>query len=72
MDRLSQQIEDLLLREYPEFRSEGLRPIVIWIPDESAPGFAEEMRRQSILAAQSPGEREIMDWIEQVADWPKD
>jgi len=72
MDRLPQQIEDLLLREYPEFRNEGLRPIVIWIPDESAPGFAEEMRRQSILAAQSPGEREIMDWIEQVADWPKD
>jgi Protein of unknown function (DUF3018) len=34
-------------------RGQGLRPIQIWVPDVRAPGFAEEARRQSRLAAQS-------------------
>lgn len=35
-------------------RAQGLRPIQIWVPDVRAPGFAEEARRQSRLAAESP------------------
>lgn len=46
----------------------GLRPIQIWVPDTRDPKFIEECRRQSLLAANSPHEREIMDWLEQVRD----
>jgi hypothetical protein len=32
-------------------RAAGLRPVQIWIPDTSRPGFAEECRRQSLTVA---------------------
>lgn len=32
-------------------RDSGLRPIQIWVPDTRAPGFTEECRRQSNIAA---------------------
>ena len=32
-------------------RDQGLRPIQIWVPDTRVPGFADECRRQSRLAA---------------------
>lgn len=32
-------------------RAAGLRPVQIWVPDARRPGFAEECRRQSLLAA---------------------
>jgi hypothetical protein len=34
-------------------RDKGLRPVQIWVPDTRRPGFAEECRRQSRLAAAS-------------------
>jgi hypothetical protein len=34
-------------------KAAGLRPIEIWIPDTRRPGFAEEARRQSRIAAAS-------------------
>lgn len=34
-------------------RAAGLRPVQIWVPDTSLPGFAEECRRQSLLAAEA-------------------
>lgn len=34
-------------------RSSGLRPVQVWVPDTRAPGFAEECRRQTALAAAS-------------------
>ena len=34
-------------------RRSGLRPIQIWVQDTRRPGFAEECRRQSCLAAQA-------------------
>ncbi len=35
-------------------RAQGLRPIQIWVPDVHALGYAQEARRQSRLAAESP------------------
>ena len=32
-------------------RLAGLRPVQIWVPDTRRPGFAEQCRRQSRLAA---------------------
>lgn len=34
-------------------RAAGLRPLQIWVPDTRRPGFAEECRRQSELAAKA-------------------
>ena len=34
-------------------RARGLRPIQIWVPDTRHPHFAEECRRQSLLASQA-------------------
>jgi hypothetical protein len=34
-------------------RMAGLRPVQIWVPDTRRAGFAEECRRQSLLAAQA-------------------
>jgi hypothetical protein len=49
-------------------RAQGLRPIQIWVPDVRAPGFAEEARRQSLLAANSPHAKEDQDFIDAVSD----
>jgi len=34
----------------------GLRPLLIWVPDIHAPGFAEECRRQSASLAHDDAE----------------
>lgn len=34
-------------------RASGLRLVKLWVPDSRAPGFAEECRRQTVLAAAS-------------------
>ncbi len=47
----------------------GLRPVQIWVPNTKVPGFAEEVQRQSLLVSQSPDEKEVLDWIEQSADY---
>jgi hypothetical protein len=44
-------------------RAAGLRPLQIWVPDTTAPGFAEEAARQARLLAEweaSPEGREEM------------
>ena len=49
-------------------RASGLRPVQIWVPDTRRPGFAEECRRQSLIIAASAEEKELQDWLMQVAD----
>lgn len=72
MPKLSKTVEDQLYREHPEMRAKGLRPKVVWVPDTETPEFRDELNRQLVAIRNSPGEKEILDWIEQVADWPKD
>lgn len=72
MPRRAKPIGEQPYNGNPELNAQGFRPVDVWVPDPDAPGFAEEMRRQSLLAAQSEGEREILDWIEAAYDWPKD
>jgi hypothetical protein len=46
-------------------RRAGFRLLQLWVPDTRAPGFAEECRRQSRVAAQNTRtEKEVLDWIE--------
>ena len=50
-------------------RSQGLRPVQIWVPDTKAPGFAAECRRQARLLNASQDERVVQDFMEHAADW---
>jgi hypothetical protein len=46
-----------------KLRAAGLRPVQIWLPDTTAPGFADEAARQARLLAEweaSPVGREEM------------
>lgn len=44
-------ISDRVQKYRTGLRAAGLRPIQIWVPDTRRPGFAENCRRQSLLAA---------------------
>lgn len=52
-------------------RAQGLRPVVIWLPDTRSPRFAAECRRQSRLLRGDTVEAEALDVIEAAADWSK-
>ena len=36
-----------------QLRQAGLRPVQLWVPDTRRPDFAQECRRQSLLASQA-------------------
>ena len=58
------------VREYRErLRSQGLRPIQIWVPDVRAPSFRSEAHRQSLAVAASAHAREDQAFIDAVSDW---
>ena len=50
-----------------KLRAQGLRPIQIWVPDTRAPGFAEEVRRQCLLANASPHAKDDQDFVDSVS-----
>ncbi len=51
-------------------RSQGLRPIQIWVPDVRSPAFAAAAREQSRRVAAHPGEAAEQAFIDAVADDP--
>ncbi|MGH7121623.1 MAG: antitoxin MazE family protein [Acetobacteraceae bacterium] len=58
------------VREHRErLRSQGLRPIQIWVPDVRAPTFRSEAHRQSLAVAASAHAREDQAFIDAVSDW---
>ena len=52
-------------------RSQGLRPVQIWVPDQRSPRFMEELKRQ-VANLDQQDEQETLDFLEQVADWPEE
>ena len=57
------------VRRYRErLRSQGLRPIQIWVPDVRTPAFAAEAHRQSLAVAQSDSAREDQAFIDAVSE----
>jgi len=50
-------------------RKGGLRPVQIWVPDTRRAGFAKECARQSALVRKGPQEKEILNFIEEIADF---
>ena len=58
------------VRAYRErLRSQGLRPIQIWVPDVRSKSFKAEAKRQSLAVAQSEGERDDQDFIDSISDF---
>ncbi|QQS11004.1 MAG: antitoxin MazE family protein [Rhodospirillales bacterium] len=48
-------------------RSQGLRPVEIWVPDVRAPGFRAEAHRQSLAVAASAHGAEDQAFIDTVS-----
>ena len=58
------------VREHRErLRSQGLRPIQIWVPDVRAPSFRSEAHRQSLAVAASAHAHDDQAFIDAVSDW---
>lgn len=49
-------------------RSQGLRPIQIWVPDVRATSFKSEAHRQSLAVAESSDAQADQDFIDSVSD----
>ncbi len=49
-------------------RAAGMRPVQIWVPDVRLPRIAEEVERQSRLAARHAAEARALAFIEAAAD----
>lgn len=52
-------------------RSQGLRPVQIWVPDQRSPGF-EETLKQQVRNLDRDDEEETLHFLEQVSDWPEE
>lgn len=48
-------------------RAQGLRPVQIWAPDTRAPGFAESIRRQSLMLCGHRSDEDIADFLDAAA-----
>ena len=48
-------------------RSQGLRPIVIWVPDVNSPEFAGQAHRDSLAVANSPFEKEDQAFVDSIS-----
>ena len=54
-------------RRRDKLRSQGMRPLQIWVPDTRAPGFAKEAARQARLIAETTTEEEL-NFLDRLAD----
>ena len=51
-------------------RRSGMRRIRVWVPDSTAPGFAQEAERQATVLRNAPEEQDALSFIEALsADW---
>lgn len=58
------------MRAYRErLRRKGLRLVQVWLPDVRGRRFAAEARRQSLLVARDPSERELLEVLERNSDF---
>ena len=52
-------------RSYRErLRAKGLKPVTVWAYDRKDPEFRKRLEDDFRRIRESPGEKEIMDWIE--------
>ena len=61
---------DRVRRHRERLRSQGLRPIQIWVPDVRSPAFAAEAHRQSAAIAASEQEADDQAFVDAISwDW---
>ena len=66
---MSTSVSDRVQKHRDGLRAAGLRPLQIWVPDTRRPGFAEECRRQSLLAAAADHkDAELMAFLDAALD----
>lgn len=62
--------KDRVRRHRERLRAQGLRPIQMWVPDVTWPGFSVEAHRQSAAVAASEQESEDQSFVDSLAaDW---
>jgi hypothetical protein len=52
-------------------RTQGLRPMQIWVPDVNAEGFAAEAHRQSRAVAASETADDDQAFVDSISEWPE-
>lgn len=57
-------------RHRARLRAQGMRPLQIWVPDTSAPGFDEECHRQSLALAASSYAEEDQAFVDAISEFP--
>lgn len=64
---------DRVRRHRERQRAQGMRPIQIWVPDVTAPGFSEEAHRQSAAVAASAQDADDQAFVDSLsATWDDD
>ena len=66
----TRQITERMKDYRTRLRQQGLRPVQIWVPDQRAPRFMEELERQVKNLSQQD-ENETLDLLERISDWPE-
>lgn len=62
---MASSVSDRVRKRREALRDLGLRPVQIWVPDTRRPGFAEECRRQSRVAAGADAaDRHLADFLD--------
>jgi len=62
-------VSNRVQRHRDGLRAAGLRPLQIWVPDTRRPGFADECRRQSKLAAMADaGDHDLQTFLDEALD----
>lgn len=69
---MSGTVNQRVAKHRARLRAQGLRPIQIWVPDTSAPGFDEECHRQSLALANSPNAEEDQAFVDSISCFPDD
>lgn len=65
--------KDRVRRHRERLRAQGLRPVQIWVPDVTRPGFSAEAHTQSAAVAASAREAEDQAFVDSLAsDWNDD
>lgn len=60
------------MRDYrARMKSKGLKQVSRWVYDTESPAFQKKLR-ESIASLDKAHEEEVLEWCEQVADWPED
>jgi hypothetical protein len=63
------QVAKRVRKHRAKLKAAGLKPVTIWVPDPSRPGFAEEIRRQCELVNASTDSERVLDEMLAVADF---